>query len=340
MSTCSQRVKTCQESRASAPLFEPLPQAAILSPLHVPHLSGKSSLSLSPRAAQESERPLARLRVDGGLDSQEDPHPTWRVAFERGKRIHGGVNITYQEFAEHIGELARGEAPGHATDLYLAAACGLGHPAALKGLDKHVESTRPVVARIARGTWVVDDILQDVRCRLLVRPASKLASYKGAGPLGSWVRTVAVNIARDHVRAESVRRGRESSQPVSVLPDHPPDPERDVAACITHRGRVLTCIEAVRLAFESLDTAERQLLRDYFLSNQSIDALGPRYLVNRATIARRIHRATDKVRNHLRKFLTTAYTREHPKMLDSMALTVCRDVLDTTELLASPHVRS
>ncbi len=333
VSTRHQSRRSREDITGTDPEYEPCPNSTTLSTFRIASLSVRSPRPSAPSSTKGRDSRVACFRVEELPHARDDLHPTWRAAYERGKRLCPSVDITYGELAAHVGELGRAEAPCQAADLFLAAACALGRRAALAVLDKHIERSRTVVARVVRETWVVDDILQDVRYRLFVGGSPKIRSYKGTGPLGSWIRTVAINVAKDHVRAEGVRRGRETGGPSAGFPAEAAEVEREAARAIAYRGRAPLCIEAVRLAFESLETEERQLLHDHFFSGQSIDILGPRHFVNRATIARRIHRAIDKVRQCLRERLTPSYAREEPRTLDSIALLVCRDILDAAELL-------
>lgn len=247
----------------------------------------------------------------------------------------GSVEVPYEDFAEYVEEIGHTEAPSHAAELYLTAACRLRCPVALQMLnEQYIARLELALKNVVRDAWVVGDILQDVRTRLLVGPSSKIACYRGCGPLGSWIRTIAINIARDHVRATGSRRRRE--QRLCRLWDSASGGsiEDNVGACIVRRGRAGACVEAVRLAFQSLEPGERHLLRDYFFLGLSIDTLGPHHGVNRATIARRIRRTTDKIHRTVRRHLTSSHPREDARTLDVIALAACRDmIVDLSALL-------
>jgi RNA polymerase sigma-70 factor len=264
----------------------------------------------------------------------------WQTAYDQGRQTWARVGLSYEQFISHVQSLGHCVAPPHAVDLYLTAACRHGCRDAFQVLEQDfIERARNVVRHLVRDTCLVDDVLQEVRRRLFVGLPSKLVSYKGTGPLGSWIRTIAVNAARDYLRTESTRRRREEAQVCSLFHDASDLPAQDdsLALCIVRRGRRTACLNAARNAFLSLEPSERQLLHDHYLCGFSIDVLAPLCLVNRATVARRIHRATDAVRRRLRKHLAELYPREDSMTLDGLALAACRELLvDAATLLDTP----
>ena len=92
-----------------------------------------------------------------------------------------------------------GDAALHGVDLFLAVGCALGDPGALAAF----EATH--VARIAswlreRDPAIVDEVQQRVRDRVLIGGPSgeaRIAGYSARGPLGAWLRVVAL---REHAR--------------------------------------------------------------------------------------------------------------------------------------------
>jgi len=64
-----------------------------------------------------------------------------------------------------------------------------------------------------------------------------------------------------------------------------------------------------------LSSAERQLLRHYFVYNLGIDTLAPMYGVHRSTIARRIHRTLMGIQESLRT--TAAAGRDCQDLVDA-----------------------
>jgi RNA polymerase sigma-70 factor, ECF subfamily len=323
----------------------PLQQSARAALFGVPEAPPRSTGGRAPSPGE----PRGEENREAIAHRQTTPHispaapVTWLDAYDRGRQTWDTVRIGYGEFEAHVLGLRHGAVPAHAVDLYLAAACRLRRGPALQLLERDfILRARGAIQSVVRETSAVDDILQDVRSRLFAGPASKLACYRGTGPLGSWVRSIALNVARDHLRAEAARRRAEEVQALSfargtgetsLRPESP-------ARCVLRHGRGPASLDAVRLAFEALGPHERQLLHDHYLRGLSIDILAPLCRVNRATVARRIRRATDEVARQVRKRLAVLYPREDARSLDSLALAVCRDLTaDAATLLGVPEAQ-
>lgn len=299
------------------------------------------SVCRSPADASADERRVVPLHLQTAPHILLPAPATWLAAYDRGRQTWDTIGVRYDEFEAHVLGLGHKEVPGHAADLYLTAACRLGRGPALQLFERDfILRSRGAIQTIVRDASAVDDILQDVRSRLIAGPTSKVACYRGTGPLGSWVRSIALNVARDHLRTEAARRRAEEAQawtfalgPGDALlrPDSP-------ARCALRRGRGPASVDAVRVAFQALAPHERQLLHDHYLRGLSIDTLAPLCRVNRATVARRIRRATDEVARQVRKQFGAIYPREDARSLDALALAVCRDLItDAAALLDVPE---
>ncbi len=206
-----------------------------------------------------------------------------------------------------------------AADLFLAFACVRGDARALEALDAHVLSQM--------GAWLpreepslVDELRQVLRQRLLVPVdgvAPKLASYSGRGPLGQWVRAVALRLHIDQQRVAPRERPMEEA-PVALVERLGADPE---LAFIRERHQ-----EDFRVAFRTalgrLEARERNLLRLHHVHGLSIDAVGATYQAPRSTVARWIARARERLLALTREELT-ARLGLTPDELDSMLRLVC-----------------
>jgi RNA polymerase sigma-70 factor len=292
------------------------------------------------REVRVAQHVRAPSRAAGEEFARRNVLARWRVAFQQGKVAWGGVPLEYEEFIAHVQELGYAEIPSHPIELYLAAACRLGRSAAFKALDDgYIERLRVSVKRVVRDASLVDDILQDVRCRLLVGSRARIADYRGTGPLISWMRVIAVNIAKDHLRARAKRRRREDGQRSQLMSENSRNevPDGEMAQRIIHQGHVGACSEAVRRAFQALSPEKGRLLHDYFFGQLSIDLLGAMHGVNRATIARRIHKSTEEIRSCVRRSLASSFPRENARILDGVALAVCRELMVGADVLLGEH---
>jgi RNA polymerase sigma-70 factor (ECF subfamily) len=192
----------------------------------------------------------------------------------------------------------------HAGDLFLACACVARQPNALTAFHSAYE---PLVTRVlqrrAAGLNAVDDVKQEVLSKLLVAEAgaeSKLADYRGVGPLRSWVATVTVTTLLMARRSQDRRREQSSDDEDPIVdPILRSDPElhylkehyrQPVAAAIVN-------------ALEQLGDRERVLLRLHLVQRLSIDRLGTMYCVNRATAARWLVNARSRLLEATRREL-------------------------------------
>jgi RNA polymerase sigma-70 factor (ECF subfamily) len=212
-----------------------------------------------------------------------------------------------------------------AEDFFLAFACVRGEARALEALDAHVLSQV--------GTWLpreepalVDELRQLLRQRLLVPvdgAPPKLASYSGRGPLGLWVRAVALRLHIDRQRAAPRELPLEEA-PAALAERLGADPE---LAFIRERHQ-----EDFRVAFRAalgrLEARERNLLRLHHVHGLSMDGVSATYQAPRSTVARWIARARERLLALTREELT-ARLGLTPDELDSL-LRLVRSQLDVS----------
>jgi RNA polymerase sigma-70 factor (ECF subfamily) len=212
-----------------------------------------------------------------------------------------------------------------AAELFLAFACVRGDARALEALDAHVLSQV--------GTWLpreapplVDELRQQLRQRLLVPvdgAVPKLASFSGRGPLGQWVKAVALRLHIDQQRAAPRELPLEEA-PEALAKRLGTDPE---LAFIRERHQ-----EDFRVAFRAalgrLEARERNLLRLHHVHGLSMDSVGATYQAPRSTVARWIARARERLLALTREELTTRL-RLAPDELDSL-LRLVRSQLDVS----------
>jgi RNA polymerase sigma-70 factor (ECF subfamily) len=184
--------------------------------------------------------------------------------------------------------------PERVGDLYLAFACVRGDAKAIAHFENTVIARLDgALARIDPRPEAMDEARQRVRARLLVaspgRPP-RLSEYRGEAPLWSWVKTVAVRFLID--------AARENHRAVTVG-------DEVLANRLVTSGRVdLRFVQeahrpGVTRAFEqalaALDPKERNVLRLAHVEGQSIDRIAALYATHRATAARWVIAAREKV---------------------------------------------
>ncbi|WNG34925.1 RNA polymerase subunit sigma-70 [Archangium violaceum] len=280
----------------------------------------ESFLSRAPHAL------VPALRALPGLDEAlarlvREAREAWpEVSMDEGAFLaHVAERLPSTGEAREVLESLRAE------DFFLAFACVRGEARALEALDAHVLSQV--------GMWLpreqpalVDELRQLLRQRLLV-PAEgappKLASYSGRGPLGQWVRAVALRLHIDRQRAAPREMPIEEA-PVALAERLGADPE---LAFIRERHQ-----EDFRVAFRAalgrLEARERNLLRLHHVHGLSMDAVSATYQAPRSTVARWIARARERLLALTREELTVRLGLT-PNELDSL-LRLVRSQLDVS----------
>jgi RNA polymerase sigma-70 factor (ECF subfamily) len=186
-----------------------------------------------------------------------------------------------------------------AADLYLACAC-LQHDAkAIAEFERAHLARAKAYLRSYGSPAFVEDVLQDLRERLLVggpdRPP-RISEYAPRGPLGAWVRVVATRLALD--RNERAERERPMAEPPEELVDAR-DPE--LQAIKSQHGADF--MAAVREAVASLERSERAILRLYLIDRLNVAEIGAILGTSRATAARRVAQCRERVLDETRRRL-------------------------------------
>jgi RNA polymerase sigma-70 factor (ECF subfamily) len=212
-----------------------------------------------------------------------------------GKQAWPGVRVGDEKLVRHLAQRAGAVALAelHAGDLYLAVACLEGDRTALAAFDKEFLGRVPsVVRRIAKSDSAVDEVAQQVRVLILAGEPARLGQYSGRGPLHGWVRAVALNAAlmAQRPKKENVHPGHDLSDRAELV-EGALDPETDLARQ-RHRPQFQAALDG---ALATLTARERNLLRAYFVDDMSIDQLGVRFRVHRATAARWLQAARERL---------------------------------------------
>ncbi len=206
------------------------------------------------------------------------------------------VSVSEAAFGQFVRErLDAGElASAHGADLYLAFACLQKDPKALAAFERTYVSRIPdFIHRIDRSEATAAEVQQILRERLLVGTGTsspKIGEYAGRGPLGSWVRVVAVRTALELQRGRKPQVAVEEGDGVSDLATGH-DPELDYL-----RVRYATEFrEAFTESLGALDAKQRTILQLYLVDGLNIERIGQVYQVHRATVARWISATRDQL---------------------------------------------
>jgi RNA polymerase sigma-70 factor (ECF subfamily) len=208
-------------------------------------------------------------------------------------------------FVDHLASVLPYDSldPIHAADLHLACHCGDGHDVAMTAfLAGPFTVARRTLGKLRCPADLIDEVEQRIRAELLVaRPGErrKISAYAGRGTLESWIASIAARSGRAALASELRRSDRPNERTDMDVGAESDDPElayvkdayRDVFA------------QAVTEAMAALETRERNLLRQHHLDALTLDELATLYGVHRATLARWLKAARDKVADRTRVLL-------------------------------------
>jgi RNA polymerase sigma-70 factor (ECF subfamily) len=207
-------------------------------------------------------------------------------ACRSGRLRWPGVDLPRLALAGYVANQAISEKTvrERADDLFLAAACAAGHPAAIAAFDReYLQQTRSYVGRLSLSEEMLDEVRQELRVHLLVDRPPRICGYKGTGPLGAWIRVVAVRIALDLLDA-SQKHGpvRGDHGDLAARVSATVAPEAELA-----RNRMRPLLEAaLEHAIGALPDRDKAILRFHYVEGLNVDAVGSIYRVHRATVAR------------------------------------------------------
>ena len=169
-------------------------------------------------------------------------------------------------------------------DLVLAHACASHHPGALRSFERTLgpELDRAIARSPALG-MSKPEFRQLALVHLFVHDpprAAKIASYQGRGSLRAWLRVIATHLIIDHGRRRaSPAQPGDDPELLDALEDDR-DPELDY---LRHSYEP-QLRAAVAAAIEALDVRQRNLLRQRYIHEVSVDALARLYAVHRSTL--------------------------------------------------------
>jgi RNA polymerase sigma-70 factor (ECF subfamily) len=233
----------------------------------------------------------------------------WRVA----RDAWPGFSVGEERFREFVRARTQAEPP-RAADLYLACACLDGDAAALRAFDSLLVEVAGYLRHLATDEHVFADAQQNVRQVLLPRgdrpPA--LAEYNGRGKLGGWLRII---LTRELSRLRALERRERPLDPsiAAVKADVTDDPE--TAYLKAHYQDEFK--RAFADAMSGLADDDRRLLRYAVLERLSIDEIARLEHIHRATAARHVAQARERLAETTRAALESRL-RVAPEQLSSI----------------------
>lgn len=200
-------------------------------------------------------------------------------------------------------------------DLYLACALTAGDADAHRAFERTIiPALEPSLRRIDPSPAFGDEVKQALRDRLFVAvdgAEPRIAAYTARGPLKAWVRVAAVRLALD-IRARA-RRELPASDDSELGQAVELDPE--IALLKTTYAAEVN--RALAGAITTLTARERAVLKLNVVDGLNIAEIGGVYGVHRATIARWIARARERLFDRTRADLRDRLQLS-PSELDSV----------------------
>jgi RNA polymerase sigma-70 factor (ECF subfamily) len=232
-----------------------------------------------------------------------------RQVVERIQAAWPNLRVDVDAFAAFLESKRAASAPAEATaetlaveDLYLAFACSLGDGKALTAFDREMrKDLESAFAKLRVPPDRRDDVRQQLWEKLFVGPPRpRILDYSGLGRLRFWFRVTVLRNLLDDLRAE--KRSIEVLNDDIVLgaPAAGSDPE------IEHLKKVYR--NEVGAAFEetvrALSPEDRNVLRSYYARQMTIDEIGAAFGIHRATAARRVNGARERLLAETRRRLS------------------------------------
>ncbi|HVE85624.1 MAG TPA: sigma factor-like helix-turn-helix DNA-binding protein [Myxococcales bacterium] len=233
---------------------------------------------------------------------------TLRERAEEARRRFPEPALRAEDLAAHLAERTPPEGDPvtglgglQLSDLLLAWAALAGSATAQRELDAALGQAAAAVARVDGSRAFVDEVVQQLRERLLLGSAgggARLVEYSGRGPLAAWARVIALRLALNR------KGGAAREVPLA------PDALVRAAGAVTGGAPSLMGVEQARLlqsaltrALAELSADDRMLLRYHFADGLPFERIAPLFGTHRTTISRRMSALRDRLMARAREIL-------------------------------------
>lgn len=219
-----------------------------------------------------------------------------------------------------------------AADLFLACACANAVPGAAEAfLAEYDRRILGALRRLTLPEHARDELIQCVRHKLVVGEKGRgpqLARYAGRGPLGAWVRIVALRVGQDSVRRPGPERADDELLANRAAAGD--DPEMEVM-----KGRYRDAFRrAVRESLVALEPRQRNLLRYRYVDGLGPDAIAGLHAVHRATAARWLATARERLLDQAQQRMMSELGVDKPQLESVIRLIGSRLHVTLPELFA------
>lgn len=241
-------------------------------------------------------RPLSSAFARGaGSTAEPDVEHALEGLVARAAAAWPDVQIEATVFAEFLGKRIEPDTipEARAEDLWIACASATGDPKALAVVEsRYLPDIDGALGKMGLKSDRIAEVKQGLRRLLFVGDGEsppRIGDYKGSGDLRAWMRVTAMRAALKLIRKD----GRERSLDDELLEAKAPNDDPELAYMkATYRAAFKTAFQE---ALESLDSRERTLLKQQIVDGLGIDELGALYDVHRATAARWVAAAREKL---------------------------------------------
>ncbi len=227
------------------------------------------------------------------------------AALATAASVWPGVLLKADRFCatfDRLSETSGGEALGlHGSDLYLSLASLDGDPTAQASLRALVTEQSARLSHFHLSPTDIDELRQRTMTTLLVGDLPKLSHYGGRGPLAGWLHVLMTRDVIDQLRATQ-REVPVDDDVLLGLPDEGLDVDLE-ALKSRYKGQFS---DAFRTALSRLTPRQRNMLRQHYLDDLSLEELGDVYRVHRATAARWLADARELVLSSTRDEISKA----------------------------------
>lgn len=222
-------------------------------------------------------------------------------AIRRGRAAHPDVRIDDATFEAWLVERVTPEtAPtARVEDLWLACASAAGDETAIALVEARCfADVSGSLAKMGLSQDRIGEVKQGLRKLLFVGDGQtpRIAAYRGTGDLTSWLRVSAMRAAMKLVRKEG-RETPASDDAVLEARAGGDDPELSYMKA-AYRAAFKAAFQE---ALDSLEPREKALLKQQIVDGLGIDELGTLYDVHRATAARWLASAREKLLSRTRR---------------------------------------
>jgi len=247
----------------------------------------------------------ARLPATEGepADAHPDLEEAIAAAIVRAGEAWADVPVDGERFAAFLGgRVAAADLDGaRAPDLWAACAGGSGDGRVLARVEqRYFPDVDAALGRMGLSADRIGEVKQGLRGLLFVGDpaagtAPRILEYRGSGDLRAWLRVTAMRAALKLLRKEN----RETPTDDALLEAraHEDDPELAYMKAAYRASFKVAFQEAL----ESLHARERTLLKQQIVDGLGIDELGALYQVHRATAARWVQSAREKLLTRTRR---------------------------------------